>query len=192
MRRLAPIALAVIALAACGGSGGPAPSVFGFELVGADVHQGKPVPTRFTCDGADVSPTLQWHSAVQALQSSADPPRGLAVVVEDPDAQGGTFTHWLVYGLPPDVLGLQQGVRPDATATPGGAPLRQGRNDFGTVGYRCPCPPNGQTHRYVFRVLALDAPLELPQAAGRKAFDAAVKGHVLAEASLEAPYTRAG
>lgn len=193
VRCLASLLLAALALASCGGAEEPqGATVSGFAVVGGDVRPGGAIAARFTCDGEDVSPELRWRPAWGALTQEAGIPAEQAVVLEDPDAPGGTFTHWLVYGLAADVADLPEGLPADARSTRGGTALRQGRNDFGAVGYRGPCPPRGETHRYVFHVLALDTKLDLEPAADRKAFDAAVKGHVLAEARLEAPYTRAG
>jgi Raf kinase inhibitor-like YbhB/YbcL family protein len=104
----------------------------------------------------------------------------LALVLEDPDAPGGTFTHWLVYGVDPGSTWLPKGA----------TPARQGENDFGDDAYGGPCPPEGEEHRYVFRLLALHLPLELEPGVDRAAFDEAVAPHVLAEARLTATYAR--
>jgi Raf kinase inhibitor-like YbhB/YbcL family protein len=147
---------------------------------GGDVSAGQPIETRYTCDGDDVSPALLWEGVPEGA-------RELALVLEDPDAPGGTFTHWIVYGLSASTTSLPESIA-------GGEQLedprlRQGENDFGEVGYGGPCPP-GETHRYVFRLLALDAELGLEGGAGRSDFDEAVEGRVLAEARLEATYGR--
>ena len=105
-------------------------------------------------------------------------------MLEDPDAPGGTFTHWLTYGLGPSTT---EWGRAGWTAY---AVPRSGRNDFGRIGYGGPCPPPGQTHHYVFRLFALDARLRLRQGADRAAFDRGVAHHVLAQARLVATYAR--
>jgi Raf kinase inhibitor-like YbhB/YbcL family protein len=119
-----------------------------------------------------VSPALEWAGVPDGAQE-------LALLLEDPDAPGGTFTHWTVYGIEPSSTSL--------TAADG---LLEGRNDFGDTGYGGPCPPGGEEHRYVFRLLALDAPVALEEGADRTAFDEAVAPRVLAEARLTATYGR--
>ena len=109
-------------------------------------------------------------------------------MLDDPDAPGGTFTHWLTYGLSP---GMTEWGRASWYPYPsGGSAPRAGRNDFGKIGYGGPCPPPGQKHQYVFRLLALDAKLTLRRGADRAAFDRAVAHHVLAEARLQTTYAR--
>ena len=177
MRLAAPV-VAVLVLAACGGGGGSGtelkqgPPAQGFEFTDAsDVAEGEPIAARFTCDGDDVAPKLAWTGVPEDTKQ-------LAFALEDPDAPGGTFTHWLVYRLAPSVTRLSPG-------------LHEGENDFDSPGYRGPCPPQGEDHAYVFRLFALDAPIELEDGANRDAFDDAVSPHVLAEARLSAPYRRA-
>jgi Raf kinase inhibitor-like YbhB/YbcL family protein len=177
--------LALVLLAACGdgGSGtelerGPEAEGFRFTADSA-IARDESIPVRLTCDGDDVSPALAWTGVpTDAAQ--------LALVLEDPDAPGGTFTHWLVYGLDPDVKSLPEGVSPSASGD-----FRQGENDFGRAGYGGPCPPEGEEHRYVVRLLALHAPIDLEPEADRAAFDDAVAPHVIAETQLTARYRRA-
>ena len=140
---------------------------------------GTPIPTRFTCDGQDVSPPLQWSGAPSETRS-------FALVCDDPDAPRGTWLHWLLYNLPGDTGELAEGVPPQAQL-PSGA--RQGTNDFGNVGYGGPCPPPGRPHRYFFRLYALDAPLSSADDS-RAALDAAMRGHLLAESTLMGTYQR--
>lgn len=177
MRRAA-IAPLLVVLAACGGGGGSGteleqgPAASGFEFTGAsDVRSGEPIDVRFTCDGEDVAPELAWKGIPAGTAE-------LAFALEDPDAPGGTFTHWLVFRLPASSMGIAAGG------------LHEGENDFDSTGYRGPCPPQGDEHDYVFRLFALDAPIELEDGATRDAFDDAVAPHVLAEARLVAPYRR--
>jgi Raf kinase inhibitor-like YbhB/YbcL family protein len=180
--RLAAVASALLALAACGGgeSGSTVdegPTAPGFAFTGAsEVAEGESIGARFTCDGDDVSPALAW----KGVPGDA---RQLALVLEDPDAPGGTFTHWLVYAIEPSAEGLAGGISREA-------PVRQGLNDFDEIGYGGPCPPEGEEHQYVFRLLALDAPIDLEQGADGPAFDQAVSPHVLAETRLTAGYRR--
>jgi len=183
------VALAASVVVGCGGGGGsgtelePGPTVAGFAFTsGSAVADDERIDSRYTCDGDDVSPRLEWSGV-------PDGARDLALVLEDPDAPGGTFTHWLVYGIGPRVAELSEGV-PGEAMTPGAEILRQGENDFRDTGYGGPCPPGGEEHRYVFRLLALDAPVELEAGADRAAFDEVVGPHVLAEARLTARYAR--
>jgi hypothetical protein len=149
----------------------------GFQLKSPDVDEGGTIPRKFTCDGEDVSPALEWAGA-------PDRTAALALIVDDPDARG--FVHWIVL----DMSGSASGGLPEGVSPSPDAP-RQGRNDFGRIGYGGPCPPSG-THRYVFTLYALDAPLSLPGTPGAADVRAAIEGHVLAEAQLTARYTRGG
>ncbi len=166
-------------MVSCGGGGGSGteleqgPTVAGFEFADrSDVAEGESIEVRFTCDGEEISPELAWEGVPEDT-------RELALALEDPDAPGATFTHWLVYGIDPTVTRL-----PDAEM------LSQGENDFGDTGYGGPCPPHGEEHRYVFRLFALDAHVGLEPGADRVAFDEAVAPLMLAEARLTATYKR--
>lgn len=167
-------------LAGCGGGGGAGtvlergPTMTGFELTaGSAVAEGMPIEPRLTCDGGDISPALEWTGVPESTVE-------LALALEDPDAPGATFTHWLVWGLHPSISALDEGAMLDL----------EGRNDFGETGYGGPCPPGGQEHRYRFRLFALDASVDLEGGADREAFDVAVAPLVLAEARLTATYER--
>jgi hypothetical protein len=183
----------LLAVAGCGGGGGSGteleegPKVAGFEFASeSNVGEGEPIDRRFTCDGIDVSPWLAWRGAPEGT-------REIALVVEDPDAPGATFTHWTLFGIPASISWLYVGVPGDAMAPAPremGLILRQGENDFERIGYGGPCPPGGEEHRYVFRLLALQAPVELEAGADRASFDEAVAPLVLAEARLTATYER--
>jgi hypothetical protein len=142
---------------------------------------GTPIPKAHTCDGRDVSPALRWDNP---------PPdtRAFALICEDPDAPAGTWTHWVIYGIPDELRQLPEGVPPQATLPDGTA---QGKNDFGRPGYGGPCPPRGRPHRYFFRLYALDERLPLAPGLTRTGLLQAVKGHVLAQAELHGLYGRA-
>lgn len=137
-------------------------------------EEGREIPRRHTCEGDDFSPPLAWSGL-------PDGTRSLALVVDDPDAPGGTFTHWLAWGIDPGSSGLGEGER---------APV-EGRNGFGTTGYRGPCPPPGHgPHRYFFRLHALDSDLDLSAGVDKQDVEQALQGHVLATAELVGTYER--
>ena len=150
------------------------------ELRAAAFMAGSDMPVEFTCDGSDTSPALSWTTPPEGTQS-------FAVVMDDPDAPRGTFTHWVLYNIPASARGLPEGVAPER-ALPSGA--RQGRNDFGRIGYGGPCPPPGRPHRYYFRLYALDTQLGTKAGATRAQVDEAMRGHMLAAAELTARYRR--
>jgi Raf kinase inhibitor-like YbhB/YbcL family protein len=135
---------------------------------------GGAIPPRYTCDGEDTSPSLNWTGVPPEAVS-------LALVMDDPDAPAGTFTHWLVWNISPDTEGL-----PESTAGEGTV---QGTNDLGVIGYGGPCPPAG-VHRYRFRILALDDVPALERGAGRGEVDLAVEDHIIAWGELQGTYGR--
>lgn len=167
---LAGVALSVSAAA----------SAMAFEVQSPAFPRHGDVPARYTCDGGDRSPALRW----------TDPPAGtksLALVVEDPDAPAGTWTHWIVYGMPASARELPEGVPARDTVAGVG---RQGMNDFHKVGYGGPCPPRGPAHRYVFRLYALDADPALPPRRTKADLLEAIEAHVVAQAELVGRYRR--
>lgn len=150
------------------------------ELTSPAFGHGGEIPSKHTCDGDDVSPLLEWRGVPPETKS-------LALVCDDPDAPRGTWVHWVLYGLPPTVNALPEGM-PATETLPNGA--RQGRNDFGNIGYGGPCPPPGKPHRYFFRLHALDAVVDLPSGATRGQLEEAIRGHVLAQGELMGTYRR--
>jgi hypothetical protein len=148
-----------------------------FTLTSTALAPDQPVPVRHTCDGDDLSPPLAW----------TDPPAGtvsLALLVDDPDAPSGTFTHWLLCGIGPARGSLEEGHRV------GGGEV-SGRNDFSRQGYGGPCPPRGHgPHRYRFQLYALSDKPTLTSGFSVSEFAAAIKGRVLGEATLVATYER--
>jgi len=140
--------------------------------------QGKPIPARYTCDGEELSPPLAWSAPPARTQS-------LALIVDDPDARG-IWTHWVVYNLPAQARALPEGVAAEATRADGSM---QGKNSGGQVGYGGPCPPSG-THRYVFRLYALDIKLSLAAGASKNQVLQAMQGHALAQGELMGTYAR--
>jgi Raf kinase inhibitor-like YbhB/YbcL family protein len=150
------------------------PWVAEFTVHSSAFEHGEPIPRRHNCEGEDLSPPLSWLGAPQGTRS-------LALVVDDPDAPAGTFTHWLGWALDPGAERLGEGEA---------APV-EGRNDFGTSGYRGPCPPPGHgRHRYSFRLYALDSDPDLPPGAGKRELERALEGHTLAAAELIGTYER--
>ena len=137
------------------------------------------IPPRYTCDGADVSPPLTWDEPPGGTQS-------LALICDDPDAPVGTFVHWVLYNLPPTERQLAEGI-PQNQTLPNGA--IQGVSDFRKPGYGGPCPPGG-THRYFFKLYALDTVLNLKSGAKKADLLRAMDGHILATAELMGRYHR--
>jgi Raf kinase inhibitor-like YbhB/YbcL family protein len=144
--------------------------------------EGETIPKKYTDDGDNVSPPLQWSGAPPGTQS-------FALIADDPDAPLGTWVHWVIFNLPAGAPGLPEGVptQPDLEAG-----VRQGKNSFRdeNIGYGGPSPPKGKPHRYFFKVYALDTPLNLPGGATKAQVEAAMKGHVLAQGQLMGKYGR--
>ena len=143
------------------------------KITSSAFHEGSNIPSKFTCDGSDASPPLQ----ITGVPSEA---KSLVLIADDPDAPSGLFTHWLVWNIPPQTGSIAEGSAPQGV---------QGANDFGKSGYRGPCPPPG-THRYSFKIFALDRELELRSGAKRSQVDAAMKGHVIAQGELVGRYAK--
>ncbi len=136
-------------------------------------QEGGNIPSKFTCDGSDTSPPLQLTGVPSEAKS-------LVLIADDPDAPSGLFTHWLVWNIPPQTNSIAEGSAQKGV---------RGSNDFGKSGYKGPCPPAG-THRYSFKVFALDRELNLRAGAKRSQVDAAMKGHVIAQGELVGRYAR--
>jgi Raf kinase inhibitor-like YbhB/YbcL family protein len=138
-----------------------------------------PIPKQYTCDGENISPILQWDEPPPQTKS-------LALVVEDPDAPNKTFIHWVLYDLPPNLRQLPEKVLPVPFLKEGGM---QGKSSFGKFGYGGPCPPSG-SHRYIFKLYALDQALNLPPGSTQADLVKAMQGRVLAGAELTGNYAR--
>lgn len=151
-----------------------------FPLTVAAFENGQPIPVRFTCDADNLSPAIAWSDAPAGTKS-------FALIMDDPDAPLGTFTHWVLYNLPAGLSSLDEGL--PATEDPGGG-YAQGRNGFGRAGYGGPCPPRGQTHRYYFTLYALDLEPVLPRGLDAAGLQKAIAGHVLAKAQWMGTYSR--
>lgn len=194
-------AIGILALAsACGGGGGAAnPSASSpaagsplaaatgtavpgsLTLTSAAFANGLSIPADFTCDGRGASPPLAWTGVPAAAKA-------LVLVVEDPDAAGGGFVHWVVYAIPPELTSFAAGISPKPGVLPAG-PI-EGVNGAGKIGYTGPCPPAGQQHHYNFHLYALDAPLALAPGKTRGDVEAAIAGHTIEQAMLTGLYKR--
>ena len=143
--------------------------------------EGEAIPTKYTCDGDDLSPDLRWSDIPPNTKS-------FVLICEDPDALSGMFTHWILYDLPPTATELPEGVSTEERLANGAI---QGRNDFKRIGYGGPCPPpKDSAHRYFFRLYALDTKLHLQGGAHREDVVLAMVGHVLATGHLMGTYQR--
>jgi Raf kinase inhibitor-like YbhB/YbcL family protein len=145
------------------------------RLSSSAFESGGDIPMKYTCDGNDVSPPLEWNGAPDGTQS-------FVLICDDPDAPRGTWSHWVIYNIPPNVSQLPEGAK-----APGAA---EGRNDFGNTGYGGPCPPRGPAHRYYFRLYALDTTLDLPPGATRQQALDRIQNHIVAQAELMGRYAR--
>ncbi len=143
-------------------------------------REGEVIPAKYTCQGQDVSPPLAWSQPPAGNQS-------LAIVVDDPDASVGVFTHWVIFNKAADSHELPEGVPNQADIQSGAL---QGKDNFGRIGYAGPCPPPGPPHRYRFTVYALDSHLDLAAGVSKKQLLSAMQGHVLAQGELGGRYQR--
>jgi Raf kinase inhibitor-like YbhB/YbcL family protein len=137
---------------------------------------GATIPTQYTCSGDNVSPALSWSGAPSGTRS-------VAIILDDPDAPGGLFTHWLLWGVAPTTTSLD-------SHHAAGTGEHEGKNDMGKTGYKGPCPPAGAPHHYLFHVFALDEVPDLADGSDRAAVDKALAGHVLADGLLTGLFGR--
>jgi len=151
----------------------------GFAIESPAFADGEAIDPDYTCDGSDVSPQLEWHGAPRGTRS-------FVLISDDPDAPVGTWVHWVYYDIPATVSGLPEAFPPDERPELGGA---QGMTDFRRIGYGGPCPPSG-THRYYFRLYALDTMLGLSPGATKRQVLQAAAGHVLAKTEVMGTYSR--
>ncbi len=140
---------------------------------------GGKIPGKYTCDGMDISPPLAWTSGPEGTKT-------FALICDDPDAPMGTWVHWVLFNLPADIIELRENVPPERELENG---AKQGMNDFRKIGYGGPCPPGG-THRYYFKLYALDTEINLEAGATKSELLKAVEGHILAEGQLMGKYER--
>lgn len=149
------------------------------KITSTAFEEGGMIPRKYTCDGADVSPPLAWTGVPEGAKT-------ISLISDDPDAPMGTWVHWVLFNLPAAEKGLPEAVPPDKELKNG---AKQGRNDFRRIGYGGPCPPGG-THRYFFKLYALDAILNLPAGATKAELLKAMEGHILAHGQLMGKYRR--
>lgn len=151
------------------------------KITSSAFSEGGGIPSKYTCDGQDISPPLEWKDAPGDTKS-------FALISDDPDAPGGTWVHWVAFNIPPTAAKLEESIKQDREFANG---MKQGSNDWPKIGYGGPCPPSG-THRYYFKLYALDAMLDIKPGATKEQLLKAMKGHVLAEARLMGKYKRQG
>ncbi len=151
-----------------------------FAISSTSFSNGGEIPKKFTCDGADVSPEFSWTGSPADTQS-------FALIADDPDAPDGTWTHWVLFDLPPITNSLPEGVT-KIDELPGGE--RQGRNDFRKIGYNGPCPPPGKPHRYFYKLYALDRKLGLKPGADKQQLEQAMHNHILGKTEWMGKYQR--
>jgi Raf kinase inhibitor-like YbhB/YbcL family protein len=149
------------------------------KITSAAFTEGGLIPAKYTCDGKDISPPLAWEDVPAGTKS-------LAIISDDPDAPVGTWVHWVIYNIPPNMKKLDENIKPEKESKTG---MRQGNNDWPRIGYGGPCPPSG-THRYYFKLYALDAAVDLNPGATKAQLIKAMKGHILSEAQLMGKYSR--
>ncbi|MBM4240184.1 MAG: YbhB/YbcL family Raf kinase inhibitor-like protein [Euryarchaeota archaeon] len=151
----------------------------GIEIVSSAFREGEMIPKKYTCDDVNVSPPLEWDYVPKGTVT-------LAIICDDPDAPAGTWTHWVIFNLPPDLKELPEGITDERMFDNG---AKQGINDFGRIGYGGPAPPRG-THRYYFKIYALDVELDLSAGITKDELLQAMEGHVLDEGQLMGRYKR--
>jgi hypothetical protein len=178
----AGILLILAALSACQGTQpelqtGPGTAL---QLESSAFEDQGAIPQRFTCDGEDLSPPLSWSEPPTGTQS-------LVLLFDDPDAPVGTWDHWTLFNIGATLRSLPEGIPADAVVTGIGM---HGSNSWRRLGYGGPCPPKGRTHRYFFKLYALDTLLDLGTGAGKAEIEKAMKGHVLAQGQLMGRYGR--
>ncbi len=149
------------------------------KVTSSAFEEGGMIPRKYTCDGADVSPPLGWTGVPEEAKT-------LALISDDPDAPMGTWVHWVLFNLPARIQEIHEAIPAEKELTNG---ARQGRNDFRKIGYGGPCPPGG-THRYYFKLYALDTVLNLPAGATKAELLKAMEGHILEEGQLMGRYKR--
>jgi len=189
LRNLCAASIALFLLCSCDSGDGAGPNTQArkapeaakarLTVTSSAFKEGGEIPSKYTCDGANVSPSVAWKPTPKGARS-------FALICDDPDAPRGTWVHWVAFDIPPSVKGLPESVPPLPRLAVGG---KHGTNDFRTLGYGGPCPPSG-THRYFFRVYALDRTLGLEPGITKARLVKAIEGHVIGEGRLMGRYAR--
>jgi hypothetical protein len=149
------------------------------KIISPAFEDGALIPKKYTCDGKNISPPLKWGSLPSGTES-------IVIICEDPDAPAGTWVHWILFNLPADCRELAENIPDDETLPDG---TRQGINDFGSIGYGGPCPPWG-THRYLFKIFALDGTIDIVHLADKKFLILVMEGRIIAEGCLTGKYQK--
>ena len=158
---------------------GPQEQKMEIKLTSSAFKEGEAIPRQYTCDGIDISPPLEWTGVPKSAKT-------IALIADDPDAPSGRFVHWVLYNLPAENIGLVENVPATENVKGGGI---QGKNGFEKIGYGGPCPPSG-THRYFFKIYALDNELPLKAGATKAEVEKAMQGHIVAQGQLMGTYSR--
>lgn len=179
MKLIISLTVAVL-FVSCSDDDGGNGSTGSLTVSSAAFSSGSDIPVQNTCDGVNDSPPIQWTGIPEGTQT-------LAMIMDDPDAPGGTFVHWVLFNIPGTVNSLAEAACPNGVLPTG---CLRGENDFGTQGYSGPCPPTGSNHRYFFKIYALDSTLSLSAGATKAELVGAMSGHILEEAELMGRFSR--
>ena len=152
------------------------------QLKSPAFKEGEPIPPRYSCEDVDISPPLNWDESPVKIPNDGS----LAIILDDPDAPGGPWVHWVIFNLPPQTDSLPEMIMQREELENGAL---QGTNSWGTIGYRGPCPSRG-THRYFFKIYALDTKLDLPAGITKQELLKVMEGHLVDEGQLKGTYTR--
>ena len=177
---LMALSLVAIAFAGCESKQPPEEGKMALNVSSSAFEEGSRIPIKYSCQGEDVSPALRWDKPPRGTQS-------FALIMDDPDAPGGIFTHWVLFNIPSATRQLPEAVSTTTQLSDGSL---QGKNDFGKIGYGGPCPPPGHAHRYQFTIYGLDRMLDLKTGAPRKQVLEAMMGHILGQGRLTGSYQR--
>ena len=160
-------------------AGTPGNASTSLQVTSTSFKEGQPIPRQYTCDGVNISPPIEWSGVPQNTKT-------IALIADDPDAPAGTWVHWVFYNLPAANIGLVENMPANENLRAGGV---HGKNDFEKLGYGGPCPPSG-THRYYFKIYALDSELPMKAGATKVELLKVMEGHVLAQGQLMGTYER--
>ncbi len=149
------------------------------ELSSSEFKEGSSIPSKYTCDNIDVSPPLEWSQVPAGVKT-------FALICDDPDAPGATWVHWVIFNIPGSLRELRENIPATETLQNG---AKQGKNDFGKIGYGGPCPPGG-THRFYFKLYALDRDLDSKPGITKKDLLKSIEGHILDEVHLMGRYRK--